>query len=212
MKRTSLRVLSVIAAGALGACGNSTDVVVDLSEAEAQALAEAVVQAAFLTSASEFSNPAPVGGPQMAPFAYDADVSFTAECPVAGTVAVDGSLEASGDDETGAGRIELSVTHDHNGCVIETDDGMVFTFDGAPDVSLGLVLEADGEGQFDWSGVLEGRVAWSNEEREGTCLLALEFGGSVSEVDQSIAVSVEGAVCGAVVEHSWSITLDIATT
>jgi hypothetical protein len=212
MKRTSLRILSVVAAGALGACGNSTDVEMDLSEAEAQALAEAVVQAVFVTSASEFSSPAPVGGPQMAPFAYDADVSFTAECPVDGTVAVDGSVDVSGDDETGAGRIELTVTHDHDGCVVETEDGMVFTFDGAPDIDLGLVLEADGEGQFGWSGVLEGRVAWSTEELEGTCQLALEFGGAVSQVDQSIAVSIEGAVCGAVVEHSLSITVDIGTT
>jgi hypothetical protein len=212
MRRTNLRVLTVLKAAVLCACGGSTDVVVDLSEAEAAALAEAVVQAAFVTSANAFSDaPAPVG-PAAAPFGFDADVSFTEACPLGGSVDVDGSVGLSGDDETNEGRIELAVRHDHAACVVEADDGTVFTFDGAPSVTLDLVLETDGVGQLDWSGVIEGRLAWSTEEREGTCPIALEFGGTVSEVEQSIAVSVDGTVCRAAVEHSWSLTLSTDPT
>ena len=52
MKRTKLGVLSLIAAGALVACGDSTGVDVELSDAEAAALAEAVIQAAVFATTS----------------------------------------------------------------------------------------------------------------------------------------------------------------
>jgi len=210
MKRTVvpyLRLFSLVAGAALGACGESTGVEVDLSEAEAAALAEAVMQAAIFAT-SNGTGPALASGPAAAPFSSEGDVSFTAECLLGGTVDVDGSVEASGDDETGEGRIELSVTHDHQGCMVEAENGLVFTFDGAPALSLDLVLETDGESEVGWAGTIGGAVDWATEEREGRCTIALAFGGLVSNVENAIEISVEGQVCRRAVELSWSLSVE----
>jgi hypothetical protein len=207
MKRTvvpCLRLFSLLAGAALGACGESTGVEVDLSEAEAAALAEAVMQAAIFAT-SNGTGPALASGPNAAPYSYGSDVSFTAECLLGGTVDVDGSVAASGDDETGEGRIELSVTHDHHGCVAEAESGVVFTFDGAPALALDLVLETDGQSELGWSGTIGGAVDWATEEREGRCTVALAFAGLVSDVENAIEISVEGSVCQRAVELSWSL-------
>ena len=209
MRHGTLRIWALLATSVLGACGDGTGVNTDLSDAEAAALAEAVVQAAMFATVNG-AGPAAAEGPQAAPYAYSEEVSFTSECLLGGGVAVTGSVDVSGDDETGAGRIALAVTHEHQACVVEAENGMVFTFDGSPDLSLDLVLEADGQGELTWTGLLEGAVDWTTDERQGRCTIALDFSGFVSDLDSAIAVSVEGAVCRRAVEHSWS--LDFGTT
>ena len=205
--RTGFRILSVIAAGAFGACGDSTGLDVDLSEAEAAALAEAVMQVA-ISATNGPSAVASVSGPQAAPYSSEANVSFTADCLLGGTVLVNGTLEVSGDDETGEGRVALSVSHDHAGCVVESENGVVFTFDGAPKLELALVLESDGEGELGWSGTIAGAVDWATDEREGRCTVALAFNGLVSEAESAIEVAVEGAVCQRAVDLSWSLAVE----
>lgn len=205
VNRSSIRALMTMGIIAFGACGDSTDVGVDLTEQEATALAGAVLQSAVLASNNVPGGPAPVGGPQAAPVAFDGEVSFTAACPLGGSVAVDGSVDFQGDNETGQGRLELAVSHEHNGCVVESDGGLVFTLDGSPRVTLGLVLENDGLGQLVWTGSLAGVIDWANEGREGTCAIDLDFAGAASDVEDSIAFGVEGTVCRTAVTHSWSL-------
>lgn len=205
MRHATLRVLTLLATSALGACGDSIGVNTDLSEAEAAVLAEAVVQASMLATANGGSGAAPVGGPQAAPYAFSNRVSFTSGCPLGGGVGVTGSVDVSGDTETGQGRIELSVTHEHQGCVVQTDSGILFTFEGSPDLSLDMVLESDGVGEVAWNGLLEGAVAWTTEGGEGRCSIALRFSGLVSNLQDAIAISVVGTVCRRTVEHSWSL-------
>jgi hypothetical protein len=201
--------LTVIANAALGACGDSTGVDVELSDAEAVALAEAVVQAAiFATGSGPSQAPAAVGGPQLAPYSSSASVSFAAECPLGGSVDVDGDVQVSGDDATGVSQIELNVTHDHQGCVVETDEGVQFTFDGAPALSFDLVIESDGAGEIGWSGELAGALDWANDEREGRCTIALAFAGLISDVTDVIEVSLEGSVCRRTVSHSVSLGVE----
>jgi hypothetical protein len=198
----------VIAAAALGACGDSTGIDVELSEAEAAALADAVVQAAIFATGSGPSQPAAVGGPQRAPYSSGASVSFMADCPAGGSVDVDGSVAVSGDDATGESRIELNVSHDHEGCIVESDDGVQFTFDGAPHLNFDFVIESDGAGEIGWEGVLAGALEWSNDEREGRCTIALQFGGLISDVESAIEVSLEGSVCSRAVSHSMSLDFE----
>lgn len=207
MRSSTVRILSVIAAGALGACSDGTGPEVELTEAEAAVLAEAVMQAAVLTTATGSGAPAQVGGPLAAPFSSQLDVSFTADCPLGGTVDVNGEVQVSGDDETGQGRIELAVEHEHHGCMIESEDGVVFTFEGSPQLELDLVIELDGEEELGWSGTIAGAVEWSNEEREGRCSVALGFEGLVSGAEETLAISVGGTVCRQAVDVSWSVGL-----
>ena len=209
MKR-SLRILSIVAGTALGACGDSTGLDVELSEAEAAALAEAVMQNAIFTTASGPTGPAQASGPAAAPYSSHMEVSFSAPCESGGTVDVDGEAEVSGDNETGEGRIELSVSHEHQGCVVEADNGVVFTFDGAPRLELDLVIESEGEAEVGWSGTIGGAVDWSTDERVGSCTVALTFSGLVSDAQDLIEISVEGAVCQRSVDLSWSLGVGTA--
>jgi hypothetical protein len=206
MRRGTVRILAVLAAGALGACGDDgLGPETELTEAEAAVLAEAVMQAAILTTATNTGGPQ--AGPARAPFSTTVDVSFTAECPLGGTVDVAGEVHASGDDETGEGLLELSVEHKHHGCVVESEDGTVFTFEGSPQLEVGLAIEFDGEEELGWSGAIGGGVEWSNEELAGRCNVDLAFDGLVSGAEETLSISVEGTVCRQAIDLSWSLAL-----
>lgn len=194
-----------MAALACGACGDSTGVTGDqLSEAEAAQLATAVLSAAMATTESG-QGPALAEGPQAAPISLSYEVDFEAACELGGSVAVEASLELEGDDEAEGGRIEYSMRQVHEGCVVASEEGIVFTLDGAPDVEGTVVIESDGLGSIAIMGNLEGRVEWETEGRSGACPMVLAFGGEASEIEETGAFAVEGSICGVDIEYSGSI-------
>jgi hypothetical protein len=178
----------------------------DLTEQEASELAAVVFTTAFMTAAELPEGAAPVGGPQMAPYAYSEDVSFVAECALDGVADVTASLDVEGDTESEAGRIEYSLTLDHQGCTAASPSEVVFTLNGAPSVTLHLVAENDGQGNVDLEGILEGRVEWSAEGRDGgVCEMDLELAGAVSQSAQTVQFEVAGVICGFTVDASASL-------
>lgn len=190
---------------ALVGCGNSTDVVGDLTEAEATELAAAVFSTVFTSAAAAPDGPPPAGaGPQAAPFSYTRDSEFTVACQ-GGTIAVSASLDVEGDTQSDAGRIDYSMTQVHQGCSATSHNGVAFTLDGAPDVTVSLVAENDGQGHIDFTGAVEGRLAFETQRGQGTCDISLAFSGAIDETAQTAEFSIAGVVCRVSVEVSSAI-------
>lgn len=198
-----LRLLALTATVAFAACGESTGLVGDLTEEEAGELAAVVFTTAFMGAADAPEGQAAVGGPLAAPYAYSQDVEFVADCALGGTLGVAASLEVEGDDESEAGRIEYTLTLDHQGCTAASPNEVVFTVDGAPSVTAHLIAENDGAGNVTVAGSLLGRVEWSAEGREGgVCEMSLQIDVAISEASEDIAFEAHGVVCGFSIDAS----------
>ena len=189
-----LRLMILTAAVAVAACGESTGLVGDITEEEATELAAVVFMTAFMSAPEPQSEPAPVGGPQMAPYSYSEDVEVSAECALDGFADVSGSLDVQGDTQSEAGRTEYVLTLEHQGCTAASPNDVVFTLHGAPSVTLHLVAENDGQGNVTLEGSLDGAVAWAAEGRDGgVCDVDITFDGAISA--ESVSFAVHGSIC-----------------
>jgi len=199
------RALILMTALTFAACGDSTGVTGDvLSEDEAAQLATAILASAMATTEGQ-DGPVMAGGPQAAPISLSFDVDFEAECELGGTVSVEASLDIEGDDEVEGGRVEYAMRQVHDGCVVASEEGIVFTLHGAPDVEGTVVIESDGLGALTVVGTLEGRVEWESEGRSGACPMLLAFGGAANETAETGEFAVEGSICQVDIDYSASI-------
>jgi hypothetical protein len=194
MKCARFVLLIAILAGT--ACGDSIGAIGDLTETEATELAAAVFTTAFMSAAGAPEGPDPVAGPQMAPFAFTREVDFVTDCAIDGIVDVSAVLDVEGDTQSEAGRIEYELTLEHQGCTVASPNDIVFTLDGAPDVSVYILAENDGQGNIALEASLEGRVDWSAQGHDGgTCDMDFVVSGAVSESAQTIEFVAEGVIC-----------------
>ena len=208
MNSRVVRIVALVASIGLAACGESTDLVMgELSEAEAQGLASAILNTTF-SSTDVVAQQQPAqspGGPQAAPYEYFAEFeALEVECALGGVVSISGSIDVSGDDETGAFLVDYSITQVHDGCVAVSEAESVFTLQGHPSLTLSFTADNNGQGLVSWSGTLQGSVHWVTDGRQNTCELALEFGGS-QEGETAISGELSGTVCGFQVAQSFSV-------
>jgi hypothetical protein len=204
MNRTHVRGTALAMLLAVAACGDSaTEVVGDLTQAEAAALAEVVAG----TVISTFDEGGPMAGPALGPAlaTLSQQVSFEGPCEFGGTVAVAGELDIVTDDETEElTSLEYTVTQVHNGCVGESQDGLRFTLTGAPNVTANFLVETEGD-LIAMNGGYSGAVDWSTDGKSGTCTLSVEFSLDLNLGSESASASMAGTVCG--VNFSESVTV-----
>lgn len=204
MKRA--RLFALMATFALAACGESTGLVGDLTEQEAEELAAVVFTTAFTSAAQAPDGPAPAGGPQQAPYAFTREVDYAIECALDGAVGVSAFLDVEGDTESDEGRIEYELTLEHDGCTAASPNQVVFTVDGAPNMTVHLVAENDGQGNIVILGSLDGRVEWSAEGRDGgVCEMDLDLAAAISQSEETMEFHVSGVICRFSIEASASI-------
>ena len=205
MNRNHVRGAALAFLLAAGACGDSaTDVVGDLTRAEAAALAEVVAG----TVVSTFDQAGPMAGPALGPAlaTFNQQVSFEGPCELGGTMAVTGDLDIVTDDETEElTSLEYTVTQVHNGCVGESQDGMRFTLTGAPNVTATFLVQTEGE-SVAMDGSYSGAVDWSTEGKSGTCTLSVEFSVNVNFGTETGTANMAGTVCGVSFSESVSVS------
>lgn len=203
MNRIHVRGVTLAMLVAVAACGDSaTEVVGDLSQAEAEALAEVVGSTVFSSTTSEMPG-TQTAAPARAPISGSESVSATVPCELGGTVGVDGNLEFSGDTETVI-NATFALTQVHNGCVAESQDGIRFTLDGAPDVTSNVSMTFS-ENEISLEGTYGGAVDWSTDGREGTCPLDVSLSVDMSGMTESGSVSMSGTVCGVTFQRSVTV-------
>jgi len=205
MNTRVVRVGILLASVAIGACGDSSDVVMgELTEGEAQQLAGVVMGATFSTSATVPQPALGPDGPQAVPFTFANEIETTVQCDGGGVVGIAASLEVSGDTESEAASIEYQMTQIHDACVVTSDDGSTFTLWGNPTMNAAFTVETNGQGVIEWAGSIEGSIDWESDGREGSCSIDMAFSGR-DEAGASSVADLVGTVCGFSIEQSMSI-------
>lgn len=204
MNRNIVRIMALVGSVGFAGC-ETTDVVMgELSEIEAQELADVVMFATF-SSTGSVPAPAPeMNGPQAVPFAYASEFDGTVQCPLGGAVGIAASFEASGDTESEAGSVEYSMTQIHDGCMATSENDRTFTLWGSPSMNFAFTVENDGRGVVEWAGSVQGAIDWESEGREGSCSVQMEFAGR-DEEGATASAQLMGTICGHTVSRSMSI-------
>lgn len=198
----SLAALSVIVV--LSGCSDFTASGDPLSDAEASALAAAIVGQGFPGLGGIGAAPAP-GMPGAAAAAAEKvtiNLNDSGPCQGGGTVALVGQLTADVNQESRTGSLEYDFTLTPAGCVVTAEGGATFTLTGDPNVR--------GEGKLDWSttsfsGSLKysGKFLWQSAGRSGACGVDLEASLNLtSGTSSSASASLSGSVCGVSVNRS----------
>jgi hypothetical protein len=195
--------MTLLAALSVAACGETDLVMDELTEAEASDLAGTILLATFDATDGGAPTPAP-GGPALAPFDYSADLEVELDCPLGGTVSVSAEVTVAGDTETNAATAEYAMTQVHDACGVLSEEERHFVLSGTPGLTLELVVARDGQGVTEWEGSVIGAVEWVNDEREGTCEVALEFSAR-REFLVSFEAELSGVACGSEVTRTFSL-------
>lgn len=204
MRRISLGGMALLATLAMAACGDSpTDTLGELSQEEAEALAQVVGQTVFSTWTEA---EAPVQG--LAPVAaliIESDVAVEAPCPLGGQVAISGTLVMDIDEVTEDVTLDYSVAQVHQDCSASSEEGIVFTLNGAPNITADLFLESVGEA-LSMTGGYSGAVDWVTGDKAGTCSLSVEFSVEMNPVTEVGSGSISGTVCGTSFTETVSVS------
>lgn len=190
---------------ALGACGDDpTDIIEGdpLTEAEAAALAEVVAGSIFATWEN---SPTPAPSPAPARASGSAQVNDEFPCEFGGSVAVSGSLSYDVDDQTQDGTLQFSVTTDHDDCAVESDDGIGFILNGAPNITAAFTIVSQGN-SLSFTGGYEGAVSWATDEKSGRCSIDVDFDLTGDVAAETGSASLTGRVCGVTFDHSLELT------
>lgn len=203
MTRIYARGLTLALAVALGACSDDpTDLVEGdpLTEAEAAALAEVVAGTLFSTWEGTSG---PAAAPARASGTFPVDDVFP--CESGGSVAVSGSLSFDVDDQTGDGTLDFSVTSVHSDCAGQSEEGIAFTLNGAPDITATFSAVSEGDA-IDFSGGYDGAIAWETGEKSGTCSVDVDFSFTGNLATETGSASLAGRVC----DITFSQTLELS--
>lgn len=192
--------LVLVLATGLAACGddsagpgNSGD---ELSETETEVMMEALVEAGGLFVASFGA----AGGP--APVEQSFPIDETESCPGGGSIDLEGN--ATIDDE--AGFLDWNLTQTHQSCVVTaSSDNSTWTFDGSPNIAIDFELLFT-ETNFDMNGTQVGGIAWSRDNRSGTCSINLSYDFNADQNGENFTGQIQGSVCGHTIDEN--ITID----
>jgi len=184
------------------ACGDDdpTDIVEGdpLTEAEVEALAEVVAGTLFATyDQGALTAPAAVSGT----FQFD----DTFPCEFGGSVNVDGSYAFDVDDDTGDGTLTFDVTQDHNDCGAESDGGILFVLNGAPDITATFTIVTEGT-FLSFTGGYDGAVGFETVDKSGTCSLDVDFSLQGDVAAETGSATLTGRVCGITFTHNLTLT------
>jgi hypothetical protein len=194
MNTRIVRVLTLVAAVGVAACGDDDPVSTGdaLSETEVAALSSIVLESAFSATAQGLGGaPAASDGPQPAPFSFTQDIEATVPCARGGTVQLNGSATASGDDETEEFMVAYNITQAFSNCAALSEEAeQQFTISG----SLNLTST---------NTELNGSVNWSTDDgRSGTCGITLT--SEATSTGESISATTTGSVCGTSVSETFT--------
>ncbi len=185
---------------ALAACGDDGAGLDegDLSDEEAAALSNVVMQQALVSGFGALAGGFGTDGPQGVTFSEN--LSNTESCPMGGSVSVSGGVTGDINPNTGASTVSLDIDMTHNACgVQDPSSGMIFTLNGSPNIGVNLDMSLSGA-SGSYSGSYSGAVSWQLSGRAGVCSLSINYSGTINSGYASVDLS--GTVCGQSISYS----------
>lgn len=193
----------------LAACSDDPTDPSGLSEQEVEQLAEVIFGQALTMGFTSYE-PATTfeGDPGIGMSVAAVPFDFTIgpepfDCPLGGTVEVFMSFSGDVDDATGAGTVDMGITQDHADCVVQSEEGMQFTLNGAPETTTDVSMSVDAAQDFTMTGAFGGGVQWATGGRSDTCTIDLGIDASGNLQTGAITGTVSGIMCGQDVSQTF---------
>lgn len=206
MKNSKSAAIALVAALVLGGCGDDPAAVNtgDLTEAEANAIAEFLLTSTYSNAASA-AQPGP-SGPQAVPFTFSSQTDINVPCPLGGTVDISAHITVSGDTEVEGGSISVDMTEVHNSCSAEQEGtGIQFTLTGSPNLVSSFDAQSSATGDVSVTGSLDGTIGWETANDSGTCVVDIDYSASGNELTGAATATVTGSICGVTLTQQVSI-------
>lgn len=125
------------------------------------------------------------------------EATFTVDCPASGTVESTVAYEGELDGESGAIDLQVAVSQKHDQCRVEGFfAGTSITLSGDPSTQSQSLVSVVAGGAYETAGSLIAQVDWLSGDREGTCVLELNFSGTGAGFDQIGVFNLQGIACG----------------
>lgn len=189
--------LALLVLFGVAACGGDDPLGVNsgdqLTPTEIQSLFDAM-SAAFASGGVSPSAPVTSSEISLAPIPIDQNFSFSAACPLGGTIGVSGSANGEIDDQTFVGDLSMNFTYRITGCVVSVND-ITITISHKPEITFGadfvflqdeMSVEGSQRGGFEFV---------TSDERSGSCSIDLTFSASFNSATQTSTASASGSVC-----------------
>jgi len=204
MSATLLRRASVALVALTVACGDSTGP--NLSEEQVFDMLSAM---SLVADFSEIPG-APTAGaalkalkaaPAMANVTVN--VSQTVSCPNGGNASVAGTV--TDDEQTPANTVTATVTHSFSSCAAPSEEGRMWTFNGAPNIVTTLnATSTETAETFNMTVTQVGGVRFASDLGEGTCQISLTF--TMNGNPNSFSASISGSACGRTIQQTVEVT------
>lgn len=190
--RTPLAVIVLVFG--LSACGGDDPTGINSGDPLTEAEIQEVLLALFgALDAVELPTQAAAAAPAMVSVSQTFDAS--APCEGGGTISLNGGVNGTVDDVTGAYDVSFSLTMDPNSCTVPSSSGSI-TLNGSPDLRFAFDYEGD-DSQFTAAGRYEGGIAFTHSDgRSGSCAFDLDFNITADFTGGSSTQSTSGSVCG----------------
>ena len=193
MKHNKSMIAAALAALlSLSACKDSSGPdSIQLTDAQAEDLMEALASVGSDGGELARRSAAFVAGPDAA--FLQIPVDETEQCPGGGTVRQQGTLDVN-DTFT---QMTANVTNSYTGCKATSPQGVLWTFDGAPNIAFAFTVTSDATtGNYTISGTQKGAVDASSSIGSGRCAIDLTYTGSGNSETQTGSATVSGTACG----------------
>jgi hypothetical protein len=135
----------------------------------------------------------------MSPVPVSLTIDESGPCGGDGTASVQGSIDGTVDDQTGAGSLELDITQSFSGCVV-VGSTHAYTLSGDPNIRLTGAFESDGETTFTMEFTLEGGFGFTVDDgRAGTC--GIDVTATMNVTGTAVSSTATGSICGMTVNN-----------
>lgn len=215
---TSARaIVSVLLAAGLTACGDGTGPEADLTQEQAEKVAQAVSQSAFQqnlgSTGSASLGPGPSSPSLSQQISPDTTVEFSAtgERTCRGGGAVGWSVEVDAHQSDTRDSVAVSGTLSYDACTSTVDSSAVTlttVADSALDYS-GTLVQSSADSTMEWSSQLSGGVEWSLDGESGTCGIDLASDITITGLGDpgrgTVDATTSGRVCSRTIERTFSL-------
>ena len=197
-----IRTLATAALVLLAACGDDPILPDDLTQAERDLLAEALLQRSL-----DLAVPANAAGGPGAAIMEQVEFSVTQSATIpceSGSISASATVSGTVDTTAGTAAVDFLTTQTHQACVVSGESGTI-RLDGSPNIVNDYGFQISQGGGVTFDGTIEGGISWSTAgDRSGSCTIALSFSGSGNAAGEANA-SMTGTVCGQGVSNSVTV-------
>jgi hypothetical protein len=198
MRTKTLAIL--FSAFALAACGDNGPDPIQLTEAQAEDMMDALASAGAFDPGTGLGVVAQMRSAAIAEAVVTSTVQASGPCPDGGTAGINGSVTIN-DNNAPTVTFTMSVAQTFSGCMSTSTEGNLWTFNGAPNITSTFSMSMnESTGAFTMTGTQKGALDVAGPDGSGRCVIDISLSLTGNDNTGALTGSLTGTVCGVSIE------------